>query len=176
LVRNRSLPDHAQFIVAQSDWSEYQVVRGIAKRDQRRHTMKIINTILASALVASGICAFPQNLDRKMTVIVPFDFTVRDTNLHAGKYTVTQEGPVIFVTSWNGKTGNIMTNQEYTAKPATHSSLTFTKRNGEYALTEVTNQGSNTELVAVPSKHAAKRLEASNNAPQTVEVAALGTR
>lgn len=138
--------------------------------------MKILNTFLASALVASGICAFPQNLDQQMTVIVPFDFTVRNTNLEAGKYTVKQEGAVLIVSAWNGRTANVITNQEYSAKPATHSSVTFTMRDGEYALTEVKNQGSSTELEAVQSKHAARRLEASKNAPQTVEVAALGTR
>ncbi len=138
--------------------------------------MKIINTFLASALVASGICAFPQNLDKQMTVNIPFDFTVRDTNLHAGKYTVKEDGAVIIMRGQNGKCANVIANQAYTAKPATHSSLTFTKRDGEYVLTEVKNMGSNTALEAVQGKHASKRLEASNNAPQTVEVAALGTR
>ena len=138
--------------------------------------MKILNTILASALVASGICAFPENLDQQMTVNIPFDFTVRNTSLEAGKYTVKQAGPVIIVTARNGKCANVITNQAYTTKPATHSSLTFTMRDGKYALTEVKHQGSNTELEAVLSKHAPKRLEASNNAAQTVEVAALGTR
>jgi hypothetical protein len=137
--------------------------------------MKLMHSFLASALVASGICAHSQTMDRQMTVSVPFDFTVRDTHLNAGPYRVKQVGPIIIMTSQRGKTANVLSIQEYTAKPATHSSLTFTRRGGEYVLSQVRNQGSNTELDAVVGKHSPHRLDASAASPE-VEVTALGTR
>ena len=136
--------------------------------------MKIARNILAAAVLALGVSAYAQQ-QHTWTVNVPFDFTIRHTSLEAGKYTVRQSGSVIFMTSQNGKTANVLTNKDYTSKPATNSSLIFKLNDGEYALAQIKSAGSNTELDAVVSKHAPRQLEASN-APQTVEVAALGTR
>jgi len=136
--------------------------------------MNIARNILAAALLALGVSAYAQQ-QHTWTVNVPFDFTVRHTSLDAGKYTVRQSGSVVFMTSQDGKTANVLTNTDYSSQPATHSSLTFKLNDGEYALAQIKTAGSNTELDAVVSKHAPRQLEASN-APQTVEVAALGTR
>jgi hypothetical protein len=136
--------------------------------------MKIMRSILAVAVMSVGVAAYPQN-PQSWTVDVPFNFTVRHINLEAGRYTVMQSGQTIFLTARNGKTANVMINPNYIAKPAEHSSLTFNVNDGEYALAQIKNQGSNTELDAVVSKRAPRRLEAST-ASQTVEVAAVGTR
>ena len=136
--------------------------------------MKIMRSFLAVAVMAVGVAAYPQN-PQSWKVNIPFDFTVRHTNLQAGTYTVQQSGPVIMLTSQDGKTANVLTNNEYTSEPAAYSSLTFKINDGEYALAQIKNMGSNTELNAVVSKRAPRRLEASTASP-TVEVAAVGTR
>ena len=56
--------------------------------------MKIMRSILAVAVMAVGVAAYPQN-PQSWKVNIPFDFTVRHTNLQAGTYTVQQSGPVI---------------------------------------------------------------------------------
>ncbi len=136
--------------------------------------MKIMRSILAVAVMAVGVAAYPQN-PQSWNVNIPFDFTVRHTNLPAGTYTVHESGPVIFLTSQDGKTANVMTNDENLAKPSNVSSLTFNVNDGQYDLAQIKNMGSSIELDAVVSKRASRKLEASN-APQTVEVAAIGTR
>ena len=136
--------------------------------------MKIMRSILAVAVMAVGVAAYPQN-PQSWTVNIPFDFTVRHTNLEAGRYMVRQSGQTIFLTSWNGKTADVLVNPTYIAKPADRSGLIFNVKDGEYALAQIKNQGSTTELNAMVNKHATRRLEAST-ASQTVEVAALGTR
>jgi hypothetical protein len=69
----------------------------------------------------------------------------------------------------------MVVNPTYTSKPAKSSALIFNVKDGEYALAQIKNQGSDTELNAAVSKRAPRRLEAST-ASQTVEVAAIGTR
>ncbi len=136
--------------------------------------MKIMRSILAVAVMAVGVAAYPQN-PQSWTVNIPFDFTVRHTNLEAGKYTVRQSGPVVMLTSQSGKTANVLTNNEYMSKPSNYSSLIFNVNDGEYALAQIKTAGSNTELKTVVSKRTHRQLEASIP-DQTVEVAALGTR
>lgn len=136
--------------------------------------MKIMRSILAVAVMAVGVAAYPQN-PQSWTVDVPFNFTVRHTSLEAGRYTVQQSGQAIFLMSRDGKTANVLVNPNYISKAADHSSLTFNVKDGEYALAQIKNQGSNTELDAIVSKRSPRRLEAST-ASQTVEVAAVGTR
>jgi hypothetical protein len=136
--------------------------------------MKIMRSILAVAVMSIGVAAYPQN-PQSWKVNIPFDFTVRHTNLRAGTYTVHESGPVVYLTSEDGKTANVITHNEYTSKPANRSSLVFNINDGEYALAQIKNAGSNTELNAVVNKRTHKPLEASTGS-QTVEVAALGTR
>jgi hypothetical protein len=136
--------------------------------------MKIMRSFLAVAVMAVGVAAYAQNA-QSWKVNIPFDFTVRHTNLQAGTYTVKQSGPVIFLTSQDGKTANVMTNKENLSKASNVSSLTFNVSDGQYDLAQIKNMGSSTELIAVVGKRAPRQLEASN-AAQTVEVAAVGTR
>jgi hypothetical protein len=136
--------------------------------------MKIMRSFLAVAVMAAGVAAYPQN-PQSWKVNIPFDFTVRHTNLAAGTYTVQQSGSIVMLTSHNGKSANVLTNNEYLSTPATKSSLIFNVNDGEYALAQIKNMGSNTELKAVVGKRTHRQLEASIP-DQTVEVAALGTR
>lgn len=138
--------------------------------------MRITRTLLAAAAIAVGISTFSQAQDENAwRVNVPFDFTVRHTHLPAGTYTVKESGKFVMLTSMSGKTGTVLVNDEYISKPSTRSSLTFQVDDGAYDLIQIRNMGSGTALNAITSKRAPKRLEASI-APQTVEVAALGTR
>jgi hypothetical protein len=140
----------------------------------KEHDMKIARSIFAVAVMLVGISAYAQSLDRSSwTVNVPFDFTVRHINAEAGKYLVRQVGMCVLLTSESGRTVNVLTQRSYISQPAAHSSLVFTINNGEYALTQITDQGSSTELNAVTSKHAPQRLEATR---QTIEVTVAGTR
>jgi hypothetical protein len=137
--------------------------------------MKIARLFLAAAAVLSlGISAYAQS-SSSWTVNIPFDFSVRHTYVEAGRYTVRQSGSVVFLTSESGRTVNVMTNRDDLAEPSDYSSLVFNRVGDNYALAQIKNVGSNIELNAVVSKHAPKRLEASNSA-QVVEVAAIGTR
>jgi hypothetical protein len=138
--------------------------------------MKIARNLLAIAVMLVGASAYPQSASQNpWTVNVPFNFTVRHTNLPAGKYTVKQFGSVIMVTSQSGKTANVLTNRNYITKQAERSSLTFQVNGGTYDLIQVRNMGSNVELEALVNRHAPRQLDASNGA-STVEVAAIGTR
>src|SRR5271170_4279230 len=101
-----------------------RVFAGSFKRGQRRTTMKIMRSIFAVAVMLVGVAAYPQN-PQSWKVNIPFDFTVRQTNLEAGTYTVRQSGPIIMLTSQDGKTANVMTNNESLSKPSAYSSLTF---------------------------------------------------
>jgi len=136
--------------------------------------MKFMHNILAASVMLTGVVAFPQN-PGSWKVNIPFDFTVRHTNLPAGTYTVHEDGAVVYLTSQSGKTANVMTNSEPVAKPSNVSSLTFDVADGQYDLAQIKNMGSSTELIAIVGKRNHKQLEASN-AAQTVEVAAVGTR
>jgi hypothetical protein len=136
--------------------------------------MKIMRSFLTVAVMAAGVAAYPQN-PNSWKVNIPFDFTVRNTNLPAGIYTVQESGTVVILTSYNGKAANVLTNRETISKASNVSSLTFNVNDGQYDLTQVRNMGSSTELIAVAGKRNHKQLEASN-AAETVEVAALGTR
>src|SRR5271170_5861078 len=123
-----------------------RVFAGSFKRGQRRFPMKIMRSILVVAVMAVGVAAYPQN-PQSWKVNIPFDFTVRHTNLAAGTYTVQQSGPVVMLTSQNGKTANVMTNNEILSKPSNYSSLTFTVSDGQYDLAQIKNMGSSTELI-----------------------------
>jgi hypothetical protein len=136
--------------------------------------MKIMRSFLTVAVMAAGVAAYPQS-PNSWKVNIPFDFTVRHTNLPAGTYTVHESGPVVMLTSYNGKAASVMTNKEEISKASNVSSLTFNINDGQYDLAQVKNMGSSTELIAVVGKRSHKQLEASN-AAQTVEVAAVGTR
>jgi hypothetical protein len=136
--------------------------------------MKIMRSFLTVAAMAASVAAYAQS-PNPWKVNVPFDFTVRNTNLPAGTYTVQEFGPVVMLTSQSGKTANVLTNQEILPKASNVSSLTFNLNDGRYDLAQVKNMGKSTGMIAVVGKHAPKRLEASA-ANQTVEVAAVGTR
>jgi hypothetical protein len=151
------------------------------KRDPRSIIMKITRSILAvAAALSTGVSAHTQPIERTpWKVSVPFNFTVRHTSLQAGKYLVRQTGNIVLLTSQDGKSATMLTNAGYMAKAADKSSLTFAVNGGEHDLVQVKNMGSNTALDAVV-KHTRKPIAASVSAqltaPQTVEVAAIGSR
>jgi len=136
--------------------------------------MKIARTLLAVAVLSLGISAYAQD-QQSWAVNVPFAFTAGHTNMEAGRYSIQQHGPFIVMLSTTGKSAVLATIPSQCSKPSDKSSLVFARTGDEYALAQVKNQGSDIELDARASKHASKRLEASN-ASQVTEVAAIGTR
>ena len=139
--------------------------------------MRIARTLLpvAVAVLSLGISAYAQD-QQSWAVNVPFAFTVGHTNMEAGRYSVQQHGPFIVMLSSAGKSAALAaTIPSQCSQPSANSSLIFKRTGDEYALAEVKNMGSNIELDVRASKHAPKRLEASN-ASQVTEVAAIGTR
>ncbi len=137
--------------------------------------MKIMRSILAVAVMSVGVAAYPQN-PQSWKVNIPFDFTVRHTNLEAGTYTVRQSGPVVMLTSQDGKTANVFDQQRVhvEAGDSIEPDLQRQRRRIRSG-PDQEHAGSNTELKAVVSKRTHRQLEASIP-EQTVEVAALGTR
>jgi len=137
--------------------------------------MRIARTLLPVAVLSLGVSAYAQD-QQSWAVNVPFAFTVGHTNMEAGRYSVQQHGPFIVMLSSAGKSAALAaTIPSQCSQPSAKSSLIFNRTGDEYALAEVKNMGSNIELDVRASKHAPKRLEASN-ASQVTEVAAIGTR
>jgi hypothetical protein len=143
--------------------------------------MRTTRTLLAAAAIAVGISTLSQAQERPTwKVDVPFDFTVCQTHLPAGRYNVMSSGHVVMLSSQQGKTGTVLINNEYIPEPADHSSLTFRKDDGNYDLIKIKYMGSDLALNTVAGKRVPKPIAASVTAkvtaPQTVEVAAVGSR
>ena len=136
--------------------------------------MKIARTLLAVAVLSLGISAYAQD-EQSWAVNVPFAFTAGHTSMEAGRYTIQQHGPFTVLVSKDGKSAALATVPNYRPHPSAQSSLIFNHVGDEYALAQITNMGSNTELDAIQSKRTAREMEAST-ASQVVQVAVIGTR
>ena len=134
--------------------------------------MKITRTFLALAILSLGISAYSQDR-QSWAVNVPFAFTMGNSYMAAGHYTVREYGPFLVQLSNNEKSAILATVPDRNSQPSADSSLVFRQIGEEYTLTRITNQGSNVEFDA-RSKHAPKHLEASNS--KIVEETAIGTR
>lgn len=134
--------------------------------------MKIARIILAAAVASLGISAHAQE-HQAWTVKVPFAFTVGQSHMAAGQYTVHQYNPFFVQLSSTQKSAMLATVPDRHTRPSADSGLVFTKSEGTYTLDRVTNQGSNVEFDA--SKRAPKPREAAISS-QIAEVTVAGTR
>ena len=121
--------------------------------------------LLAEILVvAASATAKAQSLNYTLTVNIPFDFTVSDKKLPAGKYSIrrAQQGNgdlVILISSVDGdKSVSRLTFPVVTRDPANDGMLVFHQYEGEYFLYEIWPAGGHTGR-ALPKSRAERELE-----------------
>jgi hypothetical protein len=141
--------------------------------------MKTARTAIAAGLLALGMSAPGQaQSEPAWTVDVPFNFVAGKTGMETGRYTVYQFNRIFVVQSRDGKAiASLMATPDHSAQPAAHTSLIFTRQNGQYTLTSIHESGSNTQY-NLPAKKQANRLEASDSTsgPLVAEVSASGSK
>ena len=140
--------------------------------------MKTARTVIAASLLALGMSAPGQAQSAPTwTVDVPFNFVAGKTGMETGRYTVYQFDRIFVVRSGDGKEiASLMATPDYTKQPAAHTSLIFTRQDGQYTLTSIHKQGSSTQF-DVPARKQTHRLEASGSTsgPLVAEVSASGS-
>lgn len=121
--------------------------------------------LLAVVLViAAGATAKAQSLEYRLTVNIPFDFTVTDKKLPAGKYTIgrAQQGNGDLVVQISSASGNEsvarITIPVVTRDPANEGLLVFRQYENEYFLYEIWPAGGHTGR-ALPKGSAERELE-----------------
>ena len=119
------------------------------------------------AMVASVVPTKAQSLQNPLTVNIPFDFTVLDKKLPAGKYSfsraqVSDGDLVVQISSADGKSVARLTRPVVTRDAANDGMLVFHQYGDEYFLYEIWPAGANTGR-AFPKSRAER--EAARNAP-----------
>ena len=112
-------------------------VRGFAK----------LGLLAVVMIVAAGASAKAQTLEYKLTANIPFDFTVVDKKLPAGKYRISRAQPsqgdtVVQVRSAEGKACAVRLTVPVDAqRPADNATLVFHRYGDEYFLAEIWAKG-----------------------------------
>ena len=113
-------------------------VRGFAK----------FGLLAVMMIVAAGVSAKAQTLEYRLTANIPFDFSVADKKLPAGKYWISraqqsQGDTVLQVRSANGSGAGVvrLTIPVNTLHPMTSASLIFNRYGDEYFLSQVWAKG-----------------------------------
>ena len=102
------------------------------------------------ALSSAGVPAKAQSLQYKLTANIPFDFTVQDKKLPAGKYSISRAQQsngdlVIQIVSQNGRENVYrMTIPVVTRDPSNEGLLVFHQYGDEYFLYEIWPAGGHT--------------------------------
>lgn len=137
-----------------------------------------VGLVAVIAMITAVVPAKAQSLQYKLTVNIPFDFTVVDKKLPAGKYSfsraqVSDGDLVIQISSANGnKNVSRLTIPVVTRDPANDGMLVFHQYGDEYFLFEIWPAGGRTGR-ALPKSQAER--EAERNSPD-VKVAQLRFR
>jgi hypothetical protein len=124
-------------------------------------------------VVAAGATAKAQSLQYTLTVNIPFDFTVTDKKLPAGKYTIGRaqqaNGDLVVLISRADGSESVarLTIPVVTRDPANEGMLVFHQYEDEYFLFEIWPAGGHTGR-ALPKSRAERTLEKSG---QDVKVA-----
>jgi hypothetical protein len=129
-------------------------VRGFAK----------LGLLAVMMIVAAGVSAKAQTLDSRLTANIPFDFTVVDKKLPAGKYWVSrvqqsQGDTVLQVTSAEGKASAVrLTIPVNSHQPKDIGTLVFHRYGDDYFLSEVWAKGGSVGRSLLKT-HAERKLE-----------------
>ena len=129
-------------------------VRGFAK----------LGLLAVMMIVAAGVSAKAQSLDYRLTANIPFDFSVADKKLPAGKYWVnraqqSQGDMIVQIRSTEGNANVIrLTIPVNTLHPLQSASLIFNRYGNEYFLSEVWPKGGSVGR-ALPKTRAERELE-----------------
>src|SRR5215510_5190576 len=116
------------------------------------------------ALISAGAPAKAQSLQYKLTANIPFDFTVMDKKLPAGKYSISRAQQfngdlVIQIVSENGRENVYrLTIPVITRDPAKEGLLVFHQYGDEYFLFEIWPAGGQTGR-ALPRSRTERELE-----------------
>ena len=116
------------------------------------------------ALISAGAPAKAQSLQYKLTANIPFDFTVTDKKLPAGKYSISRAQQfngdlVIQIVSENGRENAYrLTIPVVTRDPAKEGLLVFHQYGDEYFLFEIWPAGGQTGR-ALPRSRTERELE-----------------
>ena len=109
-----------------------------------------IGLLAVIMIVAASASVKAQSLQYKLTANVPFDFTVSDKKLPAGKYSIsraqTSNGDLVLqIVSANGKENiSRLTIPVITHKPMNQGTLVFNRYGNDYYLSEVWPAGGST--------------------------------
>ena len=122
----------------------------------------------AVVVIAAGATAKAQSLQYRLTVNIPFDFTVTDKKLPAGKYSIVraQQGSgdlVLQISSEDGSESiTRLTIPVFTRDAANEGMLVFHQYEDEYFLYEIWPAGGHTGR-ALPKSRTERELERKND-------------
>lgn len=120
--------------------------------------------LLAVMIVAAGASAKAQSLNYRLTANIPFDFSVADKKLPAGKYWVSraqqsQGDMIVQIRSTEGNANVLrLTIPVNTLHPMSSASLIFNRYGNEYFLSKVWPKGGSVGR-ELPKSHAERELE-----------------
>jgi hypothetical protein len=120
--------------------------------------------LLLAMTIIAGVSAQAQSLQYRLTVNIPFDFTVGDKKLPAGKYWVnraqeTSGDKVLQISSTDGReTVNRFSVPVVTLDPKNEGSLVFHRYGEDYFLSQIWPAGATTGR-ALPKSNAERELE-----------------
>jgi len=141
--------------------------------------MKYLRTIITTVLLLAGVSVAVQAQERPiLTATVPFAFTLENTDLPAGTYTVSILSPynMIKVQSADGrKVAWIAVIPSLKSEGSKQAKLVFHRSGNEYFLAQVWTAGQNESRNPLSGKRAME-LASSGFRPQTFTVVALADR
>jgi len=96
-------------------------------------------------LLTLAVASVHAQSSTKIEVSIPFDFTVGNSNLHPGKYTVTARGTAALMirSKDGGSTAMRLTNAIHNSEPSAKTKLVFRQYGERYFLSEVWTVGEN---------------------------------
>lgn len=141
--------------------------------------MKNLRTLIATVTLLATVSICAQSQERQIAQAdVPFSFTVQNTNLPAGVYTISILSPshIIKVQSADGvKSAIVPAMPAESLEGSGQGKLVFRRFGNLYFLTQVWERGSNTHR-DVASGKLADELASSDEKPQTLTILANTTK
>lgn len=123
-----------------------------------------LGLLAVMTIVAAGVSAKAQSLDYRLTANIPFDFSVADKKLPAGKYWISraqqsQGDTIVQIRSAEGNANVLrLTIPVNSVEPMRNASVVFHRYGEEYFLSQVWSKGGSVGR-ALPKSHAERELE-----------------